>query len=234
MFISLLAIALTPIFLILWYIYVRDKYEKEPLSLCLKIALWGFLSFMPIVVIEMILDALDKSALWQSFVVAALTEEIFKFLVVYKFAYKEEEFNEPFDGIVYSVFASLGFAAIENVFYVLSGGVTVGITRMFTAAPAHAIFGVTMGYFLGLAKFNPEKKSNFYRAIIYPIALHGFYNYILMSGNYILLALFIPYLVFMYRYAFNLIKKHSDNSPFKGSQIDLNKMSENEIRDNFQ
>ncbi|MEA3451763.1 MAG: PrsW family glutamic-type intramembrane protease, partial [Bacteroidota bacterium] len=141
--------------------------------------------------------------------------EVFKFLVIYIFIWNNKEFNDIFDGIVYATYASLGFALIENILYVYSNGASVGIARAFTAVPAHAVFGITMGFFFGLAKFSNKKYSNnLALAILVPILLHGFYDFILMMQNNYLLILFIPYLIVILWVSFKMMKKHSDNSKF--------------------
>ena len=76
-----------------------------------------------------------------------------KFLAFYVFFWKERNFNEKFDGIVYAVYIALGFAGIENIVYAFTGGVGVGLVRALTAVAAHALFGVVMGFYFGLAGF---------------------------------------------------------------------------------
>ena len=94
------------------------------------------------------------SAGYTAFVVAGFTEELMKYLAFYFFFWQERNFNEKFDGIIYAVYISLGFAAVENILYVFSGGMGVGFVRAFTAVPAHALFGISMGYYFGLARFD--------------------------------------------------------------------------------
>jgi len=150
----LLFLSSAPVIIILFFIYLRDKYEKEPIKLLVKILIFGAISVIPVFIIEKILmyfgqQFLDTNSVifvfFNSFIVAGLTEEAFKFLVIYIFIWNNKEFNEIFDGIVYATYASLGFALIENILYVYSKGASVGIVRAFTAVPAHMIFGITMG-----------------------------------------------------------------------------------------
>lgn len=216
---TLLTIALAPVLIILVYIYFRDKYEKEPVKFLLRGLLGGIIITLPVVLVEKALSipggglAGLTHAAWRSFVVAALTEEGFKFLAVYLLFWKSREFDERFDGIVYAVFVSLGFAAIENILYVFQSGMQTGIIRALTAVPAHAVFGITMGYYLGLAKFIPAQKTGLlFKAIFYPIVLHGIYNFMLLSSHPLLLLLFIPYLIFMWRAASKKLKKLSEQS----------------------
>jgi protease PrsW len=109
----------------------------------------------------------------------ALIEEFSKFIFVRWVLYPNKNFNEPFDGIVYAVTVSLGFAGLENILYVLgdNGGVETAILRMFTAVPAHASFGVLMGYFLGKAKFEHQKAHHAFYALGVAALFHGAYDY---------------------------------------------------------
>jgi RsiW-degrading membrane proteinase PrsW (M82 family) len=215
-------ISLAPIVLILIYIYKRDKFEKEPMGLLFWSLGAGALITIPVVLIETGHSAVVKfenqisAAFYQGFIVAGLTEELFKFLAFFIIVWRNRNFNELFDGIIYAVFISLGFASVENIIYVLVHGMGVGVLRAFTAVPAHALFGITMGFYFGLARFNPEKfRKYLWLAILVPIILHGFYDFFLMSQNVLLLLLFIPFIVFLWIGGFKKMKKHSANSVFK-------------------
>jgi RsiW-degrading membrane proteinase PrsW (M82 family) len=216
---TLLTIALAPVLIILVYIYFRDRYEKEPVGLLLRGLFAGILITVPIIFTEKFLSlpAQDISGLsnaaYESFIIAALTEEGFKFLAVFLLFWRNHEFNERFDGIVYAVFVSLGFAAVENIMYVFGSGMETGLIRALTAVPAHAVFGITMGYYVGLAKFIPEQKQLLLvKAILYPIILHGIYNFLLLSGHPVLMLLFIPYIIYLWRSGSKKMKKLSADS----------------------
>jgi len=219
---NLLVVALAPVLIILIYVYVRDKYEKEPIGLLVKALLAGALAVIPIMFVEGILSVYGgrftgyTSVAYTAFVVAAFTEELFKFIALYLVIWKNKEFNEKFDGIVYAVFVSLGFAAVENVMYVFQYGHGTGISRALTAVPGHALFGVAMGYYFGLARLSPENKSkNFLLALLVPIGLHGLYDFILMTEHQYLLIAFIPFLYYLWKSGFKKMKEHSDNSRFR-------------------
>ena len=214
-----LLIALAPVFIILIYIYVRDKYEKEPISLLLKSLFFGALIVLPVIYIETSLTAIAtfstrvSAAFYEAFIVAAITEEVFKFGVLYWLIKKSPEFNERFDGIVYAVFISLGFAGIENILYIFDSGLYTGIVRAFTAVPAHAFFGVSMGYYFALSKFKTEStRLNLIKALLIPILLHGIYDFILMVGNPITILFFIPFLIYLWINGFKKIKNGSVKS----------------------
>ncbi len=207
---------------ILFYVYFRDKYEKEPLALLLKAILSGALIVLPVIVVEKLMGALNPfeinpfQGFWNAFLVAGFSEELFKFIALYLLIWKNPNFNEKFDGIVYAVFISLGFAAVENVLYVSQGGVEVGLTRAWSAVPAHAIFGITMGYYFGIAHMYPElKKSFLWKALLIPILFHGVYDFILMAGIPALLSLFLPFVIFLYYTGLKRMKLISDASIFR-------------------
>jgi len=202
---NLLILSLAPVLIIAGYIYFRDKYEKEPLQLLIIALLAGALSVIPILFVELFLLSFAvyfnglMAAAWKAFVVAAFTEESFKFLALYMLIWKSREFNDKYDGIVYSVFISLGFAAVENVLYVFGGGVFTGIARAVTAVPAHAIFGITMGFYFGMARFYPKKEDHLKRkALLIPILLHGIYDFILFTGIDWLYIVFIGFLIYLF------------------------------------
>ena len=113
------------------------------------------------------------------------------------------------DALVYGVAASLGFAAYENWEYVLyafgsegsQGASDVAWIRSFTAVPLHALCGVFMGFFLMDAIFEKEHaKLNLFLSLFFPICLHGFYNYLIMSESFAIKKLLDFYIT---RYLFN-------------------------------
>ncbi len=223
----LLSVALAPVIVLLFYVNKRDKYEKEPKKLLIKVFLFGVISVIPIIIIETLLtnywhekyvypDMRLHTAAYDAFVVASFTEEFFKIMIFFIFIWKNKEFNEKFDGIVYAVFISMGFAAAENLMYVFGNGLSTGILRAFTAVPAHAIFAVSSGYFLGLAKFKPRVRTIFlFFALVVPVLLHGIYDFILMAKSNTLKIVFIPYIILILIIALKSMKRHSDNSKFR-------------------
>ncbi|MFZ1809160.1 MAG: PrsW family glutamic-type intramembrane protease [Cyclobacteriaceae bacterium] len=183
---ALLAIAMAPGVAIGVYIYLKDRHEKEPISLLIKSFFYGVFSIFVTLFISGIisqfvtineLDVSEQAV--HAFIIVALVEEFSKFIFVRGILYRNKNFNEPFDGIVYAVMVSMGFATFENIFYVAEGGLSVALTRMFTAVPAHATFGVLMGYFLGKAKFEHKKSYYAFHALGIATLFHGAYDYFL-------------------------------------------------------
>lgn len=184
-FFSLLALALAPGVAIALYIYLKDKHEREPLVLLCISFLYGALSAVLTLAVSYPVNLLiitkEQDVAHQfvnAFFKVALIEESCKFLFVRFILFNNKNFNEPFDGIVYAVMVSLGFATLENVLYVFQSGFMTGVLRLFTAVPAHATFGVMMGFYLGKAKFTHRQG-----VLLSIIALaaatlfHGMYDY---------------------------------------------------------
>jgi protease PrsW len=223
---SLLFISIAPVVIVALFVYMRDKYEKEPLVSLLKALFTGILIVIPVVYVEKILSSFSDgmsgltSAGYNAFLVASLTEEGFKYLAFILLFWRHKNFNEKFDGIVYSVFIALGFAAIENIFYVYKGGYQIGIMRALTAVPAHALFGTVMGYHFGLARFYPyRRKGQLLLAFIMPFCWHGIYDFMLMGQRPVLMVLFIPVIIFFWINGFKKINRFSDESVFRNDWL---------------
>lgn len=220
-----------PILIILIFIFLKDKYEREPIKLLIFTLFLGCLTPIPVLIVDagwgflerfLPLESHYAKIFYESFIIAGFTEELFKFLVLIIFIWKSKEFDEKFDGIVYAVFASLGFALVENILYVFSGGAGVALLRAFTAVPAHALFGITMGYFFGLAKFSESRKNLLlFLSLFLPIGIHGFYDFVLMSENGFLLLAFIPFMIVIFILAFQMMKSHSDNSKYNPKNMQV-------------
>lgn len=188
---ELFGLALAPSAAIILFIYLKDKHEREPLSLLIICFFYGIFSTLITLVISLpvnmlfILRANDVvDEFYAAFFKVALVEEFSKFLFVRFILFRNKNFNEPFDGIVYAVMVSMGFATLENVLYVFEFGYETAILRMFTAVPAHATFGVLMGYFLGKAKFTHRKKMLYsFVALLAATIFHGAYDYFWFIAN---------------------------------------------------
>ncbi|HYE11003.1 MAG TPA: PrsW family glutamic-type intramembrane protease [Patescibacteria group bacterium] len=218
----LLISAVAPSIALLYYFYIKDKYEKEPRQMLFKAFALGSLTVVPVVFFELRLNIFDLAemdylmATYTAFVVAGLVEEGFKFFIFWFFLWKNKNFNEMYDGIVYSVFISLGFATTENIGYVLLSGFHTAFIRSITAVPAHALFGVTMGYYFGKARFAEEKRRVRYLMLAFsvPIVLHGIYDFILFSRSMELMLLFIPYMLYLWKRGLGNVDELSERSPF--------------------
>lgn len=183
----LLIASIFPVIIFLYIIYQKD-HEKEPLGLLFKCLMGGCFSTILSLILSIPLSKLSVffpgtllSSFHSSFFEAAMPEEIAKFSVLYFFIWKSKELNHHYDGIVYSVFVSLGFALVENILYVLEGGWGVAIARAALAVPGHGLDAVLMGYYFSLARFYEGTKRNEYliKSLAIPIIFHGAYDFLL-------------------------------------------------------
>ncbi|WP_426430063.1 PrsW family intramembrane metalloprotease [Winogradskyella sp. HB-48] len=222
---NLILCAVAPIFTIIIYIYFHDKYEKEPVGLLIANFLFGAIVSIIIVTILYLftgrfIPITDEYSVWQqfiqAFVVVALSEEFSKYVIVKYFAQPKKAFNEPYDGIIYAVMVSMGFACTENIMYVLQGGYETAILRAFTAVPAHATFGVLMGYFMGLAKFSNNRVKLNMVGLFLAVLFHGAYDFFLFIRFIpgISIGAFVSLIVGIVL-SRKAIRKHQDNSTFK-------------------
>ena len=224
---KLLLLAVAPDFLIILYIYIKDKYDKEPKRLLIFSFLLGAtVSIVITTILYVITDSFipikiegNRSIiqiLIKAFLIVGLIEEFSKYIIVRYYAQPKKEFNEQFDGIVYAVMVSMGFAATENIMYVFEGGVQTALLRTFTAVPAHATFAVLMGYFMGKAKFSKHRIRYNLLGLFCAILFHGTYDYFLfleiIPGIWI--GAFIS-LILGLVLSKKAINTHSDNSRFK-------------------
>lgn len=217
--------ALAPAVFLMNYIYQKDTIEKEPPQLLWACVGRGVLAALASIVLEMIGEAiLGNSRLTQNsvayvivlaFLVVAAVEEGTKYFFLYRRTWNDPNFNYRFDGIVYSAFVSLGFAAFENVKYVFNYGLTVAFPRAILAVPAHLGFSVVFGYFYGRAKMYSNRgehgKTVVNIAVGYLLAvfLHGFYDACSMIGTTLSTILFVIFVVVMYIIIIHLIKHES-------------------------
>lgn len=223
----LIFVAILPGLLICLFIYFLDKYEKEGLVPLLITFSLGMLSALPAVGIQMLGAKLNIDGarglgflLLDVFIVVAFSEELVKLIMVKAYPYPRSFFNEPMDGIVYTIMVGMGFAIVENVIYAYNYGMDTVLVRAFTAVPSHAIFAVFMGYFVGLAKFHEHKKwrligFGFFLAVL----IHGLYDFFILQQYYDwLMGLGLVTILVGGYLSWLLIKDHRENSPFKSME----------------
>ena len=191
---TVLSAALLPPILLGAYIWKKDP-KKEPTWQLIKAALLGVAICIPVAFAEYIIQAIlfgeggSPTTLWgttvQAFCVAAIPEEAAKLFVLWALLFRNPYFDEHFDGIVYAVFVGLGFAAVENVFYVVGNDAwqSVAITRALLAVPGHYAFAVLMGYYYSLYHFVDRSTHNKVCILLIPVLAHGVYDALAMSGS---------------------------------------------------
>ena len=174
----------------LFFMYVKDKYEKEPWRMLLLGLLFGLYTAAVIYPLGRWLEwrfPHEETPLYTAFLSSAGVEEGVKFLFLFFLKWLNCNFNEPLDGIVYAVFLSLGFAWVENIVYVthpVLGGYETALVRAALSVPGHGLFGVQMGYHLGRAKFGMGSRAvQLFLAFAVPYLLHALYNFFLLEKD---------------------------------------------------
>lgn len=184
----LFALSIAPGIAICLYIFLKDRFNKEPKLNLFVCFLLGCISILPAVLIQLFTtkpvehlmgEGIAFTAIF-SYVIVAISEEGSKYVMLRYYAFPKKSFDEPFDGIVYSVMVGMGFATIENIGYVMQHGIGTAFLRMFLSVPAHATFAILMGYFVGKAKFIPAKR-NFYLflGLFWAVFFHGTFDFLL-------------------------------------------------------
>ncbi len=243
--------AVLPVVLLLIFIYRKDKINPEPLGKLLVTFFVGCFSVIPASIQEGAISAAFEfenpvvSGIFTGYVVAGFSEEFWKLILLMLVIWKSRHFDEYFDGIVYAVYLSLGFACIENIMYVYSceDPIATALMRGVLAVPAHFLFAVIMGYHLSLAKFDaPKRGKHIFHALLYPMLMHGTYDALLMvssglagyeSMNIVCGVLTIAFIFFdikMWRWGIKRIKRLQERSkeqsfdrlrPFDGFTWDI-------------
>ena len=229
----LIAAAVLPAVVLLIYVYRHDRIEKEPRNLLLSLLLWGIVATFLAVLTESVGavalayllpggDSNPAYPFWMFFVVVALSEEGFKYLILKWRTWRSPQFNCRFDGVVYAVFVSLGFALWENIGYVMMYGVGAALARAITAVPGHACFGVFMGAYYGLAKRSANRDETAasrlwnFLALLVPTVIHGLYDYIAVNETESFSTTFVVFVLVVFVLAFVLVKQLSKRDEYIG------------------
>lgn len=227
----LIAAAVIPAVVLLVKVYKVDHLDKESPRLLWNLVVRGVIATVFAMLTEWIGEFVLSSFVQEQtvlynfllyFIVVAVSEEGFKYLLMKHRTWKDPEFNFQFDGVVYAVFVSLGFALWENISYVLMYGFGTALIRAVTAVPGHACFGVFMGAWYGLAKkyesYGMPSQSKTCRvvALLSSIVLHGCYDFTASIENQNYAWVFVAFVVVMFLVAFRLVKKLSQNDRYVG------------------
>ena len=220
----LIALALLPAIALVVWIYRQDRVEKEPKRLLWKVFLFGVLSVIPAMILEILLEEVflvfvDENTLCyvilDNFIGVAMIEELCKMKAAKRAAWKHPAFNYKFDAIVYCVTSALGFAAIENVMYCMDADIETAVTRALLSVPSHAIDGVIMGYFFGVAKEaelvgNRRRRKRYLRLSVFmPMIEHGIYDTALSLDSDWILLFFFLFVIAVDIWAVKFVKKQS-------------------------
>ena len=189
---AILIPALLPVVILLRYVYKKDSHEKEPIGMVLKVAFFGAIFSFIDIPLESLAEGIisqyyapdtNEFLLRENFLGVALIEELTKWVVLIFFVWKSPDFDWSYDGIVYAVTSSLGFAGMENILYLMTYGPGISFARAIFSIPGHAAFGVFMGYYLARAKDAALRNNSFGKTwnmilcILIPTLIHGYYDF---------------------------------------------------------
>ena len=249
----LIVAALLPAIVLCIYVYKKDRREKEPLHLLLFLFLAGVACCYPASLIETVLIDIiesfftihktDDGTLYMAkqafyiynflkyFIGVALVEEFLKWIALVNISKNNKNYNSLFDGMIYAIFVSLGFAALENVMYVIENGWYVAMLRAFLSVPGHMFFAVMMGYHYSLwniydkaAQMETElvnqgvishviapfsSKISRRNSLIIPVIVHGFYDFCCTINSILAIVVFYSFIIFLYVHCFKKIKQMS-------------------------
>lgn len=236
------------------YVFKKDRVEREPIGLLIALLFAGCIICVPVVQLGGLLDKLIKAVFipfttevdgqlllgpWlftlytavDNFIGVALVEEGFKFLAMFLITQKNKNFNSLFDGIVYAVFVSLGFAGLENILYVFQYGWMTAVMRAVLSVPGHMFFGVLMGYYYsiwhiyektrelersmkcaGLIDASIPEYSGTHvlvRSLLFPVLAHGLYDFCCSMDSGLCTLVFYAFVAFLYYYCFKRIREAS-------------------------
>lgn len=264
--ILLVCAALFPAIVLAIYVFKKDRVEKEPIGLLVSLLFLGCVICFPASKVEgLLFDLIDKIftpyAVQQDgvgylsessfkiynackyFIGVALVEEGFKFLALFWVTRKNKNFNSLFDGLIYAVFVSLGFAALENVLYVMEYGWFNALVRAVMSVPGHMFFAVLMGYYYsmwhmyekagskeralkrdGLLDQNTKEfsgKMQLFLSLLIPTLAHGLYDYCCTDGTLLATIVFYAFLLFLYIHCFGRIKRMSKDDMLDGTYSNI-------------
>jgi RsiW-degrading membrane proteinase PrsW (M82 family) len=226
--------AVAPALFIMYLIYRHDL-EKEPIKMLVKAFFGGVLSILLTLIIVYPISPIGSfftggflQSFFSAFFEAGIPEELSKWIIFYWLIKRAPHFDQYYDGILYAIFISMGFALVENLMYVYgtsvkegySAGLSVAALRAIMSVPGHMLFAVPMGYFLSLSKFEQGKEASKHimLSLAVPILLHGLFDFILMYSSSIgetnplfallLLLIFIFFDIYIWRLGLRKIKEH--------------------------
>jgi len=216
---ALILAAVLPVAFFLYFIYRQDKLDKESPRMLWRLFTGGVLCSVAASVLEYLYEIFIGTAqtvqgvFLEMFLGVGLVEEDCKLFMLRRRSWNSPEFNCRFDGIVYAVFVSLGFACIENILYVFRYGLGSAVTRALLSIPGHTVFGVFMGAFYSDAKLaqvsGRDPRARMTLALLVPMGLHGFYDFCLTVGSKTMTEIFFLYALVLDVAAFVTVRRRS-------------------------
>ena len=194
-YLKFISFIVPPLIAVLIYMYLRYKFSQWSFSLLLKAFLWGMASIILVLFVQVAASYLEldkltniRRVLFYALVIMAFFSELGKYIFLRGFVYPKKEFKTPVDGIIFAVMISMGFATMNNILYFINiPDLTVNIPNALTAGPANVIFGVMMGFFIGLGKLRKMRFIDSMTGLAAAVFFHALYSFCLLTKDYRLL-----------------------------------------------
>ncbi|WP_432355099.1 glutamic-type intramembrane protease PrsW [Sporosarcina sp. A2] len=207
--IILFTVAIAPSLALFSYLYLRKEISSDPSRTLFKAFVYGAVMTFPILFIQHVFEEeqVFTNEFLQNTIFTGALEEFFKWLILLVFVYKNYEFDDAYDGILFGASVSLGFATVENILFLFTFGLDTAFIRALLPVSSHALFGVVMGYYFGRSKFasGDNKKWFLVSALVFPFLLHATYNTILEIHD-LWLYLMIPFMLFLWWFGLTRVK----------------------------
>lgn len=190
-----LSLVIPPVIALLIYFYLKYKFGRQPYRFLFQSFLWGMVSIGLVLLVQVIasyfeLDRLGsiRRILFYSLVIMAFFSELAKFFFLKVFIYPRDDFKSPVDGIIYAVMIAMGFATMNNILSLINiPHLDVNLANAFTSGPANVIFGVLMGFFIGMGKLRRIRFVDSMTGLGAAVLFHALYGFCLLTYDYKLL-----------------------------------------------
>lgn len=174
-----------PALLWLWFWLREDNLHPEPKRLILGTFMVGAFSVFFAIFFEKIAQDLISDEAYR-YIAWASIEEIVKYLAVAILIFKSTSYDEPIDAMIYFITIAVGFAALENAFFIISPlhdgeivkSIITGNMRFIGATLVHIVSSASVGFMVGIT-FYQNKFVKFISTIIgitIAITLHSAFN----------------------------------------------------------
>ncbi len=176
----------------LWFWLKEDSKSSEPKGLLTVIFILGMLAVIFVLPVQKFIQDGIGQEQWQ-IILWASAEEIIKYLAVLIVLHKTAYIDEPLDWPIYLITAALGFAALENMLFLIKPlslneatvGLLTGQLRFLGSTLLHAVSSGILGISLGLSMHSEGLKRKWYPLVglILAVALHSVFNFFIMRNN---------------------------------------------------
>lgn len=200
-----IGILVSPLLFLAYFLYMKFRSPQDNNDLLIKSFTWGCLMALPVILADqaahyLLIDGARsiRRMITYSFVVVAFTSEFSKFLPLRFSLVKRNRFANPAEGIKYSVIVALGLSTVYAVYYAFFSAKSGADPAYFLSiGPMNAIFGIIMGFFIGLGKLRRNLFIDSMTGLGATVLFHGIYRFVILTGDFTLFTMFILGAVFV-------------------------------------